>query len=60
MERLVKKKLKREAKDSTSETGQEVYYEGQNVNDLVEQEEQKEIIKGKKKKNFIANYNMFF
>ena len=60
MERLVKQKFKRETNGSTSEVGQEVYYEGQNVNDLVEKEEQEEVIKGKKKKNFIANYNMFF
>ena len=37
-----------------------LYYEGQNVNDCMIREEQEEVKKESKKKHFLANYNMFF
>ena len=65
MDRLVKQKHffldnKKEMDKTTSQKRQEVFYEGQNVNDSGEQEGQEETTENKKKKKFIASYNMFF
>ena len=48
-------------KNSEKRLADNVYYEGQNVNDcVVTEEREEESIKENKKKNFIANYNTFF
>ena len=68
MDRLVKNKNVFSGRDNitddfSSQKHPEVYYEGQKVNDQAEQEELKKkegFVKGEKKGNFKAIYNMFF
>ena len=48
-------------KNNEKQLADNVYYEGQNVNDCVITEEREKVkIKENKKKRFTANYNMFF
>ncbi|MDR0572748.1 MAG: hypothetical protein LBG96_01735 [Tannerella sp.] len=50
-----------EKNDEASQTHQEFYYEGQNVNNRIVKEEYEEVKKKEIKRNrFFANYNMFF